>query len=284
MLPNNTYKHSIHNFIDKISENENEDAMEYIVSNDFDKIAVSDGAGGAGIYCKNWAEHLVKNQPEQPFTNKEIANEWFLKNSESFYKENIESINKMDPFILEKFIKEGSYATLLFVWWNKLTNNIQYSGVGDTTLFVFRKNKTEYEPILITPIEEQNSLDDFPKLLNWNKELNFDLTSKEIELRIDDIIIICTDSLARWLIYHLLIFSTTETQNLLGNKIIKNIDIDKLENIKQFTNQYKNLSDLLIKIENTLNESAVFFKKVLQKQINAHQLEKDDYTIVFKRI
>ena len=28
----------------------------------------------------------------------------------------------MDPFILEKFIKEGSYATLFMAWWDKQTN------------------------------------------------------------------------------------------------------------------------------------------------------------------
>jgi hypothetical protein len=283
MLPNNTFKQSIHNFIDKISENENEDAMNYIVSKDFDKIAVSDGAGGAGIYCKSWAEHLVKNQPDNPFVDEVTANEWFLKNSESFYKENIETINKMDSFIIEKFIKEGSYATLVFVWWNKLTNILHYSGVGDTTLFVFRKNITDYKPILITPIDVQNSLDDFPKLLNWNKEINFDLTAKEIELRIDDIILICTDSIARWIIYYLIILDTTETQKILGDTIFKNIDKDKLESIK-LSNQFKNLSELLFKLKNTVNKSEPFFKKELEKQINLDHLEKDDFTIIFKCI
>ncbi len=156
MLPNKTYKKSVHNFIDKISENENEDAISHIVCEDFEKIAVSDGAGGAGIYCKSWAEHLVSNQPDNPFVDKANADEWFLKNSESFYIENIEAINKKDSFVLEKFIKEGSYATLVFVWWNKQTNILHYSGVGDTTLFIFRKNINDYKPILITPIDEQN--------------------------------------------------------------------------------------------------------------------------------
>lgn len=283
MLPNNTFIQSIYNFIDKISENENEDAMNYIVCEDFDKIAVSDGAGGAGIYCKSWAEHLVKNQPNNPFVDEVTASEWFLKNSESFYKENIETINKMDSFILEKFIKEGSYATLVFVWWNKLTNILYYSGVGDTTLFVFRKNNTEYKPILITPIDEQNSLDDFPKLLNWNKEINFDLTTKEIELRIDDIILICTDSIARWIIYYLIIFDSSETQKILGDTIFINIDKDKLESIK-LSNQFKNLTELLFKIRQTVNKSETFFKNQLEKQINLDHLEKDDFTIIFKCI
>jgi hypothetical protein len=274
---------SLYNFIDKSSELENEDAVNYIENQKGFKIAVSDGAGGAGIYCKSWAEYLVKSQPNIPFSCKEKADEWFMKNCESFYNENIGSINKEDPFILEKFIKEGSYATLLYAWWNIETNILNYTGIGDTTFFVFRKNNGDYNPILITPINEQNSLDDFPRLLNWNKELNFDLTSKEINLITNDIIIICTDSLARWLIYHLMILATTETQYLLGNTILTNINHDKLEYIK-LSNQYKDLSDLLLKLQQTLNEGSNFFKKVLEKQINGNQLEKDDFTIVFKRI
>ena len=283
MLPNNTYKHSIHNFIDKDSIDENEDAIAYDEYPLFDKIAVSDGAGGAGIYCKAWANHLVKNQRDKPFDSKINAEEWFLSISESFYKENIEAINKMDPFILEKFIKEGSYATLFFAWWDKQTNILHYSGVGDTTVIVFRKGKEIYNPILITPINEQNSLEDFPKLLNWNKGLNYDLSPLQVQLIEDDIMIICTDSITRWIIYQLIILAPTEMQVLLSESIIKNIDKNKLENFN-FSNKYKDVSELLLKLEETLKQGFEFFKKVLDKQIKLNLLEKDDFTIFFKRI
>lgn len=283
MLPNNTYLQSIHNFIDKDSIDENEDAIAYVEERLFDKIAVSDGAGGAGIYCKTWANYLVKNQPDMAFESKIKADEWFLSLSESFYNENIESINKLDPFILEKFINEGSYATLFFAWWNNETNILKYIGIGDTTLFVFRKVREIYHPILISPINDQNSLDDFPKLLNWNKELNYDLSTLEIGLKSDDILIICTDSITRWIIYQLIILVPVEMQVLLSESIIKNINKNKLEDIK-FSNKYKNVSELLLKLEDTLDRGLEFFKKVLDKQIKLNLLEKDDFTIVFKRI
>lgn len=283
MLKNKVYFQSIHNFIDKDSKDENEDAIAYIKDPLFDKIAVSDGAGGAGIYCKAWANHLVQNQPDKPFDSKTNAEEWFLSISESFYKENIESINKMDPFILEKFIKEGSYATLFFAWWNKETNVFHYVGIGDTTLFVFSKENEIFKTILITPINEQNSLDDFPKLLNWNKELNYDMSISEIKLKPDDILIISTDSITRWIIYHLMVIETFETQKILGESIVKSIDSNKLQNIK-LSNPFKDLSDMLLKIENTVNKSETFFKNELEKRINGNVLEKDDFTIFFKRI
>lgn len=283
MLPNNTYLQSIHNFIDKDSIDENEDAIAYVEEPLFDKIALSDGAGGAGIYCKTWANYLVKNQPDIAIESKIKADEWFLSLSESFYNENIESINKLDPFILEKFINEGSYATLFFAWLNKETNVLKYIGVGDTTLFVFRKVRETYNPILISPINNQNSLDDFPKLLNWNKELNYDLSTLEIGLKSDDVLIICTDSISRWIIYQLIILVPADMQVLLSESIIKNIDKNKLENIK-FSNMYKNVSELLLKLEDTLDRGLELFKKVLDKQIKLNLLEKDDFTIFFKRI
>lgn len=283
MLQNKTYIQSIHNFIDKDSIDENEDAIAYDEYSLFDKIAVSDGAGGAGIYCKAWANHLVKNQVDKPFDSKINAEEWFLSISESFYKENIEAINKMDPFILEKFIKEGSYATLFFAWWDKQTNILHYTGVGDTTVIIFRKEKEIYNPILITPINEQNSLEDFPKLLNWNKGLNYDLSPLQVPLIENDIMIICTDSITRWIIYQLIILVPTKMQVLLSESIIKNIDKNKLEDIN-FSNKYKDVSELLLKLEETLNQGFEFYKKVLDKQIKLNLLEKDDFTIFFKRI
>jgi hypothetical protein len=283
MLPNNTYKQSIHNFIDKDSIDENEDALEYIVDQIYDRIAMSDGAGGAGIYCKAWANHLVNNQPIIPFDSKTSTNEWFLNNCKSFFKENIKLVNKMDSFILEKFIKEGSYATLFFAWWNKQTNVLHYVGIGDTTLFVFSKENEIYNTILITPINKQNSLDDFPKLLNWNKELNYDMSTSEITLKSEDILIICTDSIARWMIYNLMVIDTLETQRLLGESILKSIDSNILLDMK-LLNQFTNLSDMLLKLENTVNKSLTFFKNELEKSINENVLEKDDFTIFFKRI
>ncbi|RAR73854.1 hypothetical protein [Flavobacterium aciduliphilum] len=273
---------SIYNFIDKVSEEENEDAVLYKESKEGFKLAVSDGAGGAGIYCKTWADFLVNCQPEIPFENESIIQDWFLQNSKKFYKTNIDLINNSDPFIIEKFIKDGSYATLLYVWWNSKTKLLSYTGIGDTTMFIFRKKNNDYIPILITPIDKQKTLDDFPKLLNWNKKLNYDLSRSEIELKSDDILIISTDSIARWIIYHLIILAPDHMLVLLNENIIKNKDINKTENFN-LNNKYKSISDLIQKIEVTMNTDLLNIKCMLEKQINLELLEKDDFTMFFKR-
>lgn len=278
----NKYHFSIYNFIDKVSEQENEDAVLYQENKNGFKLAISDGAGGAGIYCKAWADFLVNCQPEIPFENESVIQDWFLKISKKFYETNIDLINKSDPFIIEKFINEGSYATLFYVWWNSRTKILTYSGIGDTTMFVFRKKENDYTPILITPINKQNSLDDFPKLLNWNIKLNYDLSHSEIELKTNDILILCTDSIARWIIYYLIILAPKVMFGLLNENIIKNKDNDKLENFN-LNNKYKSISDLIQKMEKIMSTDLKNIKSVLENQINLGLLEKDDFTMFFKR-
>lgn len=283
MQQNKTLKFTHFNFIDKINEDENEDAMCDVESEINFKIAISDGAGAAGIYCKDWANFLVENQPEIPFKSKDNTVEWFLRISKQFYDNNYNKIDKKDPFILEKFNSEGSYATLLYLWFDKKLKKLNYSGIGDTTLFVFKSINKEYVPVLITPINEQKSLDDFPKLVNWNKSLNYDLTSKEIELMPEDIIILSTDSISRWLIYNLLIVSQLKTQELLGVELSSSINLDLLELLK-FKDRYSSLEDMLMKIEYTFKRGNEFFIEELKKLVANNELEKDDYTIIFRKI
>lgn len=283
MQQNKTLKFTHFNFIEKISEDENEDAMNDVESEINFKIAISDGAGAAGIYCKDWANFLVENQPEIPFKSKDNTLEWFLRISKQFYDNNYTKIDKKDPFILEKFNAEGSYATLFYLWFDKKSKKLNYSGIGDTTLFVFKNINKEYVPVLITPINEQKSLDDFPKLVNWNKSLNYDLTSKEIELMPEDIIILSTDSISRCLIYNLLIVSQLKTQELLGVELSNSINLDLLELLK-LKARYSSLEDMLMKIEYTFKRGNEFFIEELKKLVANNELEKDDYTIIFRKI
>lgn len=283
MQQNKTLKFTYFNFIEKISEDENEDAMNDVESEINFKIAISDGAGAAGIYCKDWANFLVENQPVIPFKSKDNTLEWFLRISKQFYDNNYTKIDKKDPFILEKFNAEGSYATLFYLWFDNKSKKLNYSGIGDTTLFVFKNINKEYVPVLITPINEQKSLDDFPKLVNWNKSLNYDLTSKEIELMPEDIIILSTDSISRWLIYNLLIVSQLKTQELLGVELSNSINLDLLELLK-LKARYSSLEDMLMKIEYTFKRGNEFFIEELKKLVANNELEKDDYTIIFRKI
>ena len=62
-------------------------------------IAVSDGAGGGGIYADKWSEYLVSNLPETPIRSFDELDEWIENIWEQFYND------------CEKKAKEAAYIT-----------------------------------------------------------------------------------------------------------------------------------------------------------------------------
>lgn len=269
-------KYTVHNFIDK-QENENEDAIEIKKKGQMLNIAISDGAGAAGIYCGHWSKHIVANQPNIPFNELEFY-DWFLTISKDFYiKINQQLPN--DIFIQERFRNGGSYATLLYMWIDEKKHLMKYVGIGDSTIFLFRKREDDYVTEIIYPINTQKSLNDNPNLINWSKNLPKQLLVKDFKLEKDDVIIGCTDSTARWVIENLLVFNQTETlKQFLPNFIIDN---DEAQNFK-FNSTLENIAELIQEFEHI--EDKEQFIEFLQQQIDNKTMEPDDFTLFFKRI
>ena len=98
-------------------------------------IAVSDGAGGCGIFAERWSQYLVDNLSACSFGGFEAFNQWIDSIWEPFYNEIESELDRYDKFVGNKFQKEGSYATLAVVWHTGL--NINYCYYGDSSIFVF---------------------------------------------------------------------------------------------------------------------------------------------------
>ncbi|NVN96644.1 protein phosphatase 2C family protein [Candidatus Nomurabacteria bacterium] len=275
-------KQSIRNFIDKNSESENEDFIFEKENDIYSLFSLSDGAGGDGIFCGSWAEFLSTNQPSAPFFSVEDAKKWFLEISKKFHDAQLLSITKENPFVEEKFYHEGSYATLIYCWISKEEYRLYYTGVGDSTLFIFSKDKSDYITKLIFPINQQQRLNQSPNLLNWRRELKHNLLSNEFNISSKDKIIICSDSFARWLLLNLLVLDCNNTQQLLNPDMISDINsefIDYLEYIKT-TKKYSSVSNLLSVIKEMLFDKDVF-QDTLSKLIEQNELVKDDFSVIF---
>lgn len=273
---------SIHNFIDKDHESENEDSVHVKESDYYYRFALADGAGGAGIFCKNWAEHLTSNQPEEPISNSEIAKKWFLDLSHVFHDNQLNKIKTDDPTVIEKFYQEGSYSTVLYCWISKKDNKLYYTAIGDSTLFVLGWKNNKYETKLITSLTDQSRLDESPSLLNWRKELKYDLVSNAIELVERDIIIMGSDSLSRWLLLNLLLLDKENVQKLLPEILLKNINNEYREFLEQL-NMYgecKSTAELIKFVYNLLKDSSIYIIS-LQKLIQKNELEQDDFSLIY---
>ncbi len=273
-MSNNIVEFTSNNPVDKIFE-ENEDALRVVPYDNSKKlIAISDGAGGVGIYCKQWAEFIVEKAPEIPDSN---LNSWFLEVSKEFYLKYCD-IDFGDIETKEKFISGGSYATLLFLWIDYDKKFLHYVAVGDSSLFIFRKEEDgTYLPSLIYPINNNEFIDQNPTLLNWKKANQID-TFKTFSLQKGDIILAGTDSISRWVLENLLVLKPTETRALLNPDF--KINNETLEKYKLINDSFEKIEEIFDKIPKDKIESISYFENL----INNNCMEADDITLYAEMI
>lgn len=103
-----------------------------------DVIAVSDGAGGGGVFAERWSQYLVDHLPDKPIKNYKAFDKWIDGIWEPFYNECEEEAQKIGGLFLNKFYDEGSFATLVAVWENGL-----WISFGDSVAFCYNKKTGE---------------------------------------------------------------------------------------------------------------------------------------------
>ena len=97
-------------------------------------IAVSDGAGGGGVFAERWSQYLVNHLPDNPIKDYKAFDKWIDGIWEPFYNDCEEDAKKIGGLFLNKFYDEGSFATLVAVW--KDGSWISY---GDSVAFCYNK-------------------------------------------------------------------------------------------------------------------------------------------------
>ena len=95
-------------------------------------IAVSDGAGGGGVFADRWSKYLVEHLSDEPITDYESFDKWIDNIWEPFYNDCEEKAKKEGGMFLNKFYDEGSFATLVAVW-----KNGQWMSYGDSVAFCY---------------------------------------------------------------------------------------------------------------------------------------------------
>ena len=102
-------------------------------------LAVSDGAGGGGVFADRWSQTLLENLPSKPIVTLEEMNRWMDGFADDFYAECEELAQEKGGLFLDKFYDEGSFATLSAVWRvsEKECFWLQY---GDSVAFCWNKD------------------------------------------------------------------------------------------------------------------------------------------------
>lgn len=237
-------------------------------------IAVSDGAGGGGIYADKWSEYLVSNLPENPIRSFEELDKWIDNIWESFYTECEQRAKQAGGMVLNKFYDEGSFATLTAIWYK--TDTAYWIAYGDSVAFC-------YNPTTYKLQHSFTSIMDFtlpPYLINYNDELkDVGFRCGKFELREGDIIFCASDALSHYILMMYELSHCNEYADELqkaeqsGSKeatFIKNASGIKID----FYN------DILKKLMNCKNN--YIFERHLKKVYKNKLIGLDDYSFAYK--
>lgn len=118
--------------ITKFGERVNEDA---VMARD-KVIAVSDGAGGGGVYAERWSRYLLENLPDEPIGSFAELDGWVERIWEPFYNEHEEMAKREGGMFLSKFYDEGSFATLVAAW-RVSESECRWMSYGDSVVFCY---------------------------------------------------------------------------------------------------------------------------------------------------
>jgi hypothetical protein len=100
-----------------------------------DLIAISDGAGGGGVFADLWSRYLVEHLPDKPIIDYQAFDNWIDGIWEPFYNDCEKLAQLESGLLLNKFYDEGSFATIVSVW-----KNGQWMCYGDSVAFCYDLN------------------------------------------------------------------------------------------------------------------------------------------------
>ncbi|CAA7625436.1 hypothetical protein [Magnetospirillum sp. SS-4] len=186
---------------DRLRWRQNEDRLRLARIPDGLLAAVSDGAGGAGLFCGPWAETLVTRLPKTPIAGVKSLNQWMDGFCLGFRSE-YATLSKATPARHSKFIREGSFATLVAGWLTYRQGRVllRWMGYGDSQMMVF--DRTGRQPVLAVSYPATlSALDRAPFLLNW-KDLPRDgsFLAGEVVLPDRATVVLASDGIGQYLL------------------------------------------------------------------------------------
>ena len=155
-------------------------------------IAVSDGAGGGGVFAERWSQYLVNHLPEKQIKSYKAFDKWIDGIWEPFYNDCEEIAEKEGGMFLNKFYDEGSFATLVAIW-----KNGTWISHGDSVAFCYNKKTGELHHSFTRLADFNNP----PYLINCKDPLN-EVGFRKGQFKIDkDCVVFATsDTLAHYIL------------------------------------------------------------------------------------
>ncbi len=215
-------------------------------------IAVSDGAGGGGVYADRWSAYLLEHLPETPLRDFTAFDTWIEGIWEDFYKQYEAVAKQTGGMLLDKFYDEGSFATLVAVWKTQ-EHRYFWMSYGDSVAFHYRPSTGKLEHSFGRIVDFKNP----PYLINYIAPLQEEgYRCGEFEAEDDSVVFVASDTLAQ---YILIMYQVANREEFKS----------ELAEVMQSHTRYGSL------VQSALAIKKVYFKdKVLMKLIHAAEDEK----------
>ena len=169
-------------------------------------IAVSDGAGGGGVFADRWSKYLVEHLPDTPIVDYTTFDGWIDSIWEAFYNACETEAKKEGGMLLNKFYDEGSFATLVAVW-----NNGEWISYGDSVAFCYDRENGRLQHSFGRLVDFNNP----PYLINCKDPLNEQgFKSGQFDIQPGCVVFATSDALAH---YILMMYEVTHKESLKTN-------------------------------------------------------------------
>ncbi len=239
-------------------------------------IAISDGAGGCGLYSDEWSQYLINNLPkDKPIKTFVELDKWIDHIWESFYYEHDLRTQQGDGLLQSKFNNEGSCATLVSGWRSN-KKDVVWCSYGDSVLFHYNRTNKTLEHSFTKLADFSNS----PMLISCKESLDESgFRSGMFHIVDDSVVFAASDALSH---YVLMMY-------MLANRNLYADELDEVSHARSYnsnmlhaadTLNYDFEKDVIDSIANIVDKPLLFEAKMRELH-SLGVLDIDDYTIVF---
>ena len=237
-------------------------------------IAVSDGAGGGGLFAERWSAYLLNHLPATPISSADELDAWIGDIWEPYYNQCETDAKKLGGLSLDKFYDEGSFATLVAVW--RLSDTeCQWMSFGDSVAFHYNYRTKRLEHSFGTLAD----FDKPPYLINCKDELLKEGFRKGMfHLDSDSVVFVVSDALAHYMMMMYEIANIDRFKQELDaaeSKYSKNSNYIK---VARAIREVKFEKDVINKLTNTVGH-LTNFRRHVQSLIRKGLIAYDDYSL-----
>lgn len=245
---------------------------------DTKRIAVSDGAGGCGIFAERWSAYLMEKLPAKKFVDFADFSVWLDSIWEEFFESNKSLAASVGGFAQNKFYDEGSFATLAASW--KFRNKVYWVAYGDTVVFHYDKSSKQLQHSFTALCDFAES----PFLINWKNELDSKgFVQGEYKITANSVVFVASDALAFYILAMYLILSKPQGYEFQIENVLKTSSLQK-NLLEQMMLSKNETADFETAVLTPIFQSAYSqdsFKSYINQLYQSGQIQNDDYSLAW---